>query len=156
MLEIDGRFLRSSRIDRPRVKGVRVIHHEKHPSGGCTDRSGNQALRTLAYAGDPESSLADRQLSDDLFAVAHHMEHAGSEGSLIERDRRHPLVDPQLGLYGRHDLGVFTLNQRDGGLDRTATARTAAKSDAIAPTSGITGRSASPAGVQGGSTFRRS
>jgi hypothetical protein len=28
VLEIDGRFLRSSRLDRPGVYGIRVIHHE--------------------------------------------------------------------------------------------------------------------------------
>jgi hypothetical protein len=97
MLEIDGRFLRSSSLHRPRVNSVRVIHHEKHPSGGCTDRSGNEALRTLANGGDPESSLADRQLSDDLFAVAHQVQDAGSESLLIERDCRRPLVDPSSG-----------------------------------------------------------
>jgi hypothetical protein len=106
MLEIDGRFLRSPGLDSLRMNGVRVIHHEKHSPGGCADRAGNKALRTLAYGGDPESGLADRKLSDDLFALAHHMEHARSKGSLIERDCRCPLVDPELGLYGRHDVEV--------------------------------------------------
>jgi hypothetical protein len=71
MLETDGRLLRSSRLDRPRVNGVRVIHHEKYSARGSADRAGNKAFRTLAYGGDPESSLADRQLSHDLVAVAH-------------------------------------------------------------------------------------
>ena len=111
MFDIDGRFLRSSRPDRRRVNGIRVIHHEKHAPRGCTDSAWHKAIRTLAYGGDPEGSVADRQLSDDLFAVAHNVEHARSEGLLIERDRRRPLVDPELGLYGRHDVGVCTLNQ---------------------------------------------
>ena len=113
MLEIDRRLLSGSGLDRLRVNGVRVIHNEKHSPGSCADRAGHNALRTLAYRSNPECCLADRQLCDDLFAIAHHVEHAGAESSLIERDCGRPLVDPELGLYRRHDIRVFTLEQAE-------------------------------------------
>lgn len=75
-----------------------IVHDQKGSARPPADGFGTEAADGWVGRRDPEVGFADRELSDDVIAVAHTVERGGAERLLVERDRRAGAFDPRFRL----------------------------------------------------------
>jgi hypothetical protein len=88
----------------PRSPQPRPPARTSHPARPPRARSGRSCPRSPAGAAprNPESRVSDRQLRDDVIALAHLMKDSRAERRFVERDGLSGPVNPQLRLDARH------------------------------------------------------
>jgi hypothetical protein len=66
----------------PSKHGVGIIDYEQSSTGRAANRLRAEARSVRATRGDPEHGVSDRQLRNDVIAVAHPVKDLGAKGRL--------------------------------------------------------------------------
>ena len=103
VLVADSGELPGTGTHRLRKHRARIIDDQENTAGRATYRFGAEAPHVWRGGRQPERGIADGKLHNDVVALADAMQDRGSEGGLIELDRRGRTLDPQLRLNARHD-----------------------------------------------------
>ncbi|CCH78362.1 hypothetical protein BN12_280018 [Nostocoides japonicum T1-X7] len=103
MLDVHGRLLHGPGSQSLSVDGIRIVHHQQEPSGGCGDGVRDLPCRAVSRGRHPEHGVVNDQLSDDVLPLAHAVQDLSTEGGAVEVDSDRAAVNPQLGLDHGHD-----------------------------------------------------
>jgi hypothetical protein len=88
--------------DCAREQRVGVVRHEQRTAGRSPDRPRAEPRPVGAARRNPESRFPDRQLRNDVIALAHLMKDSCAERRRIESDSFSGPIDPQLRLDASH------------------------------------------------------
>ena len=89
-------------LNRLRVHRVRIIDYQQGPASRTADRHRTEPRTARSTRGHPERRVPDRQLRNNLVALAYPVKDPRAESCLIERDSRSSPINPQFRLDARH------------------------------------------------------
>jgi hypothetical protein len=93
---------RSPSIDCSSAYGIWIVDDQQRPAGPAADVVRTESAHLGTGRGNPEASVTDRQLSNDVVAVTNSMKRSRTEGHLVEGHSVLSPINPQLRLDVRH------------------------------------------------------
>lgn len=103
VLVLHRRLCSSARCQRHPHHRVRIVHDEQRPARPATDRPGAEATHARRWRANPERSIADPELGDDVITVADAVQDPSAERRPVEVHRLGGRLNPQLRLNAHHD-----------------------------------------------------